>query len=269
MYTRVKTEDEIEAMRVSGGMLATVLQLLKPKIVDGISAKELDVMAARELKSLGGQAAFLGYQGFPSSICISVNDEVVHGIPRSDKVIAAGDIVSLDFGVIYKGMITDAAISVIATGSSQSRLKVSSKDNFKASKQIQDLLMYTEQALEEGLAVVKNGCHTGDIGYAVQKVLKKQGYGIVRDLVGHGVGHAVHEDPNIPNFGRKNTGPQLSKNMTIAIEPMATLGREAVVVGPDGWTVRTRDGSLAAHFEHTVLVTREGCEVLTLAPVSP
>lgn len=254
MYTRVKTKPEIEAMRTGGQMLASVLDLLKTNLAAGMSTKELNNIAAKELKALGGQAAFLGYQGFPESICISVNDEVVHGIPCHDKIINRGDLVSLDLGVIYKGMITDGAISVVCGD---------------AKKQTRDLVMYTSQSLLEGLAVIKNGCHVGDIGFAVQKVLGKQGYGIVRDLVGHGVGHAVHEDPNIPNYGRKNTGPQLSRGMTIAIEPMATLGREAVVLDPDGWTVRTRDGSLAAHFEHTVLVTDEGCEVLTLAESAP
>lgn len=282
MYTRVKTDEEIEAMRTGGRMLADVLGLLKTKVADGISTKALNDMAAKELKSLGGQPAFLGYQGFPAAICISVNDEVVHGIPREDKIITDGDIVSLDFGVIYEGMITDAAISVIcgvepggapetdeSFMSSTGRMQVVPKGDFSTTKKINDLVMYTEQALLEGLSVIKNGCHTGDIGYAIQKVLDKQGYGIVRDLVGHGVGHAVHEDPNIPNFGRKNTGPRLSRGMTIAIEPMATLGREAVIIDPDGWTVRAEDGSLAAHFEHTVLVTDEGCEVLTLAPSAP
>lgn len=283
MYTRVKTEAEIENMRASGKILANVLSLLKSKVTSGISTKELNDIAAKQLKSLGGQAAFHGYQGFPESICISVNDEVVHGIPSKDKIISDGDIVSLDLGVSYKGMITDSAISVICGFfpeeshvknsinfmSSTSRPQVVPKDDFKPTKKIHDLVMYTEQALLEGLAVIKHGCYTGDIGFAVQKVLEKHGYGIVRDLVGHGVGHAVHEEPNIPNFGRRNIGPQLARGMTVAIEPMATMGREAVVIDPDGWTVRTQDNSLAAHFEHTVLVTDDGCEVLTLAPSAP
>lgn len=255
MYTKVKTAAEVDAMRESGRILAAVLTWLKPKITEGISAGELNDLAARELQALGGQAAFLGYQGFPGSICISVNDEVVHGIPRGDKILTNGDIVSLDLGVLYKGMITDSAVSVVC----------GAVGNGKNS----DLVMYTDQALQEGLSVIKDGCRTGDIGHAIQKVLDKQGYGIVRDLVGHGVGHEVHEDPNIPNFGRKNTGPVLQAGMTVAIEPMATLGREAVAIDPDGWTVRTRDGSAAAHFEHTVLITEDGCEVLTLAQAAP
>jgi methionyl aminopeptidase len=248
MYTRVKTPEEIVNMRESGRMLATVLEALKPEVIPGVSTKQLNDIAERELKSLGGQAAFLGYQGFPESICISVNDEVVHGIPRPTLVIKEGDIVSLDFGVSYKGMITDSAVSVICG---------------PGTKQIQDLLKYTEQALLEGISTIKDGSHVGDIGNSVERILNIHKYGIVRDLVGHGVGHAVHEDPNIPNWGRKNTGPKLVAGMTIAVEPMATLGRDAVIIDPDGWTVRTRDGSLAAHFEHTVLVTPDGFEILT------
>jgi methionyl aminopeptidase len=178
-----------------------------------------------------------------------VNDEVVHGIPKADKIIQNGDIVGLDFGVNYKGMITDSAISVIAgTPRSQEHSK---------------LLAYTERAMLEGIAAVHHRVRTGDIGAAVESVLKKPGYGIVRDLVGHGVGHEVHEDPNIPNYGRANTGPWLEKGMTIAIEPMATLGTERVVLDPDNWTIRTADGSWSAHFEHTVLITEDGAEILT------
>ena len=248
MYTRVKTDAEIDAMRKGGKMLAAVLNILKDEVKEGVTAKDLDNIAARELKKLGGQAAFLNYEGFPASICISVNDEVVHGIPKETTIIKDGDIVSMDFGVTYKGMITDGAISVICG---------------KGTQQTRDLLRYTEQSLLEGIDVIKDGCHAGDIGYAIEKVLNAHKYGIVRDLVGHGVGHSVHEDPNIPNYGRKNTGAQLTKGMTIAIEPMATLGRESVVIDPDRWTVRTRDCSLAAHFEHTVLVTENGYEILT------
>lgn len=248
MQTRVKTPREISAMRISGKMLATVLRALEPQVVPGVTTKEIADIAARELKGLGGEAAFLGYQGFPDVICISVNDEVVHGIP-SDKVIKQGDIVGLDFGVKYQGMITDGAISVIAG----KPLKSSHKR----------LVEVTRQALDAGVAVVKDGVRTGDIGQAVEEVLKAQHYGIVRDLVGHGVGHELHEDPNIPNYGRANTGPWLQAGMTIAIEPMATLGTDRVYLANDNWTVLTYDGSRSAHFEHTILITRDGAEVLT------
>lgn len=248
MYTRVKTEAEIDAMRVGGRILAAVLANLKEKVQPGVTAKELDAIAEREIKRLGATAAFRGYQGFPGSICISVNDEVVHGIPKAETVLKSGDVVSLDLGVIYRGLIVDSAITVICGG---------------GTSEVQNLLRYTEDSLNEGLAQIKDGVRTGDIGYAIEKVLTKHNLGIVRDLVGHGVGHAVHEDPNIPNYGRRHAGSHLVKGMTVAIEPMATLGKEAVIIDPDGWTVRTADGSLAAHFEHTVLITEDGCEILT------
>jgi methionyl aminopeptidase len=249
MVTRVKTASEIAAMQDSGRMLATVLQMLKTSLQPGMTTKQLADLAAAELKKLGGQAAFLGYQGFPDVICISVNDEVVHGIPRADKTIAEGDIVSLDFGVIYKGMITDSAISVIAGRPKQ--------------KGHIDLVKRTEEALRIGINTVHDQVRTGDIGTAIENYLKKHRYGIVRDLVGHGVGHQLHEDPNIPNYGRANTGPWLSAGMTIAIEPMVTLGTDRVYVADDGWTVLTADGSWSAHFEHTVLITEDGAEILT------
>lgn len=249
MVTRIKTVKEITAMREGGCMLATVLQLLKSRLAVGMSTKDLALVAVDELKSLGGQPAFLGYQGFPDVICISVNDEVVHGIPRPDKTIAEGDIVGLDFGVLYKGMITDAAISVIAG-------KPKTKGHIQ-------LVKDTENALQAGIMAVHNQVRTGDIGAAIESSLKHHQYGIVKDLVGHGVGHQVHEDPNIPNYGRADTGPWLSAGMTIAIEPMVTLGTDKVYVAPDGWTVLTADGSRSAHFEHTVLITEKGAEILT------
>lgn len=249
MQTRVKTKAEIKAMRESGRMLATVLQTLKSQVLPGVTTKDLADIAARELNSLGGVASFKGYQGFPDVICISVNEQVVHGIPNKEKIISEGDIVGLDFGVTYKGMITDSAISVIA-GRPKSRQHL-------------ELLKNTEIAMEKGIATLHDQVRTGDIGEAIERYLKKYNYGIVRDLVGHGVGHNVHEDPNIPNFGRKNTGPWLSKGMTIAIEPMVTLGGDGVYIAPDGWTVVTKDGSWSAHFEHTVLITEKGAEILT------
>jgi methionyl aminopeptidase len=249
VVTKVKTTTEIAAMRISGQMLAQVLQSLRPHVQVGISTKALADLAAAELQALGGEPAFKGYQGFPDVICISVNDEVVHGIPKVGKIINDGDIVGLDFGVTYKGMITDAAISVIA-GQPKTRGQL-------------QLLKDTEAALAAGIAMVKNGVRTGDIGAAIEKSLKHHRYGIVRDLVGHGVGHYVHEDPNIPNAGRANTGPWLVSGMTIAIEPMVTLGTERIYIADDGWTVLTADGSRSAHFEHTVLITDDGAEILT------
>ena len=249
MQTRVKTKSEIRAMRESGRMLATVLEALKPKVVPGVSTKELADFAAAELRTLGGEPAFKGYQGFADVICISVNEQVVHGIPNKEKIIKSGDIVSLDFGVRYKGMITDSAISVIAGTPKQ--------------EEHIELVKNTEIAMHRGINAVHDQVRTGDIGEPIERYLNKFGYGIVRDLVGHGVGHHVHEDPNIPNYGRADTGPWLSEGMTIAIEPMVTLGGDGVYLAPDGWTIMTKDGSWAAHFEHTVLITKNGAEILT------
>jgi len=254
MFTRVKTPAEIQAMRDSGQMLAHVLRFLEEHVEIDLTTKALANMAKTELQSLGGEPAFLGYQGFPDVLCTSVNDEVVHGIPSDDKVLRQGDLLSLDFGVQYKGMITDGAISVIVG-------KPLKEEHLR-------LLNETRDSLLEGISTVHDGVRTGDIGAAIQARLKVHHFGIVRDLVGHGVGHHLHEEPNIPNYGRPNTGPKLSQGMTIAIEPMATLGSDRVYVADDGWTVLTWDGSLAAHFEHSVLVGEQGPEVLTLLATS-
>jgi methionyl aminopeptidase len=248
MMTRVKTDQELQAMRQSGRMLAAVLQLLKNQLVVGMSTKDLANIAAAELKKLGGQPTFLGFQGFPDVICISINEEVVHGIPRANKIINSGDIVSLDFGVTYRGMITDGAISCIA---GQGR------------PEDQALVKMTKESLEAGILAVHNGVWTGDIGAAVAEVLVKHNYGIVRDLVGHGVGHDLHEDPNVPNYGRKGTGTRLWSEMTIAIEPMATMGDYEVYTADDDWTIITADQSRSAHFEHSIVVTDNGAEILT------
>lgn len=250
IQTKVKTATEITAMRESGRMLASVLQFLAERAEPGMSTKDLADLAAEELKSLGGAPSFLGYQGFPDVLCVSLNDEVVHGIPNRERIVKAGDILSLDFGVTYRGMITDGARSIIAGGRALQRRH-------------QELVERTEQSLAAGIAVVHDQVRTGDIGAAVQAVLNKFHYGIVRDLVGHGVGHELHEDPNIPNYGRAHTGPWLSAGMTIAIEPMATLGTDRVYVADDGWTILTADKSWSAHFEHTVLITDDGAEIIT------
>jgi methionyl aminopeptidase len=251
MYTKVKTPSEINAMRESGQMLAAVLSHLESQLKPGMTTKDLADMAATELKALGGEAPFKGYGGnppFPDVICISLNEEVVHGIPGKREIVD-GDIVSLDFGVKYRGMITDSALSVIAGKPREQRHA--------------ELVEYTEKSMLAGIQTLREGIQTGDIGAAIQIVLDRKRYGIVRDLVGHGVGHDLHEDPNIPNYGRPGSGPELHAGMTIAIEPMATLGGEAVYVGDDQWTILTRDGSWAAHFEHTVLITEDSSEILT------
>jgi methionyl aminopeptidase len=213
MQTKVKTAAEIVNIRESGRILATVLEILKKSVVPGMSTQDLDDIAARETEKLGGKPAFLGYQGFPAVLCVSLNDEVVHGIPSKDRIIQAGDIVSMDYGVIYNGMITDAARSVIAGGRA-------------TQKRHQELIDRTEASMYEGIAAVHDQVRTGDIGAAVQSVLDKYKYGIVRDLVGHGVGHHIHEDPNIPNYGRANTGPWRPLVVT-ALPSLMTAGRSS------------------------------------------
>ncbi len=247
MMNQVKTAVEIERIRVSGHMLAEVLRFLVPQTVAGVTTAHLDKLASRELERLGGQPAFLGYQGFPGVICISVNDELVHGIPGK-RVLAEGDIVGLDFGVNYEGMITDGAVTVPVG---------------KISGEAQRLLTATQGALQRGISHARAGARVGDIGHAIEARLKQDKLGVVEELCGHGVGHQVHEDPLILNYGKAGTGARLKAGMTIAIEPMATLGSREIIVDHDGWTIKTHDHSLAAQFEHTVLVTEAGCEILT------
>ena len=247
MSIKLKTEAQIEAMREGGKMLATVLQLMAKSTKAGITPKELSAIAAKEIKKLGGKPETLGYHGFPDVICISVNDQVQHTIPDGRKI-QSGDVVNFDFVVRYKGMVTDAGITV---GFGQ------------ISADAKRLIKGTEEALLTGLDVVRDGCRVGDISAAIEAVLRRHNLGIVRELVGHGVGYEMHEEPEIPNYGHKATGPTLKAGMTIAIEPISTLGNETIVADPDGWTLWTRDKSWSAQFEHTVLVTKNGCEILT------
>lgn len=243
-----KTDAEIAAMRESGRMLATVLKLIKRTVVAGMTPKDVSDLAARETARLGGTPSFKGFEGYPDIICISNNNEVQHSIPN-ERAFKNGDIVNFDYGVTYKGMVTDAGITVCIGGSPD-----------KAGKR---LLEGTEKALYAGLDQVKEGVRVGDISAAIEKVLKAYDLGIVRELVGHGVGHELHEPPEIPNYGRAGSGPILRAGMTIAIEPITTLGSHKIFQAHDGWTLLTVDGSRSAQFEHTVLVTKDGCEILT------
>lgn len=247
MKNQIKTPQEILDIRTSGGMLASVLRYLKPLTIVGVTTGELNTLAAAELERLGGKPPFLGFEGFPAAICISVNDEIVHGIPGG-KVLQDGDIVGLDFGVDYNGMITDGAITV---GVGQ------------ISAETQRLLSATYEALMLGIKQVRAGARIGDISNAIEVRLRRDGLGIIEDLSGHGVGHELHEDPLILNFGPKGRGQRLEAGMTIAIEPMATLGGIEIEILEDEWTIVTVDGSLAAQFEHTVLVLEDGVEILT------
>ncbi len=246
-YTRVKTKSELEAMRKSGKILAEILEEMCDMTKVGVTGVQLDAFARQQIQRRGVSGPFLGYGGFPAVVCVSVNDAVVHGIP-TDIPFKDGDIVSLDFGIKFKGMITDAARTVLVGAHPESHKL---------------LVQQTLQSLDAGILELKDGVNVGTIAAAIQKQLDKAKLGIVRDLVGHGVGHELHEDPNIPNYGHANSGPVLSAGMTIAIEPMATLGDYAVFVDSDKWTIRTRDGSMAAHFEDTVLITDHGAEILT------
>ncbi len=245
---RIKTPEEVEAMRQGGRMLATVLQHMREQTAAGKTPKDMSALAEAKLKELGGEAAFRGFYGYPDIICISVNNQVQHSIPNQIPF-KDGDIINYDFGVRYNGMVTDAGISVCVGD--------------KLTPDTKRLLQGTERALYDGIRMVKDGARVGDISEAIERTLRKYKLGIVRELVGHGVGHELHEDPEIPNYGKGGRGPVLRAGMTIAIEPITTLGGHEIYQARDGWTLLTQDGSWSAQFEHTLLVTKTGCEILT------
>lgn len=244
-----KTPEEIQAMRDGGKILATVFDGLKKRIVPGVSEKELDAWVDKEIMRLGAIATYKTPEvEFPAAICISINEQIVHGIP-TDYILQKGDIASFDLVITYKGMKTDSAFTTVVGGEPNGAQK--------------HLINATERSLYAGIDAIKGPVRTGDIGAAVEKVLREAKLGIIRELVGHGVGHEMHQAPEVPNYGKKGTGTFLTPGDTIAIEPMATLGGERIKQEDDGWTLSTRDGSLAAHFEHTVLITEDGAEILT------
>lgn len=254
MMNRVKTPEEIERLRTSGSILAEVLRRLSGILEPGQTTEFLAREAARELKALGGKPTFLGYKSdprvppYPDIICISVNDEVVHGIP-GPREIMKGDLVGLDFGVDFEGMFTDGAVTVVAGAEPTAPQK--------------RLLTATQEALNAGIKKVRDGARVGDISAAIEARLTQDKLGVIEELSGHGVGNQVHEDPMILNYGNAGTGMRLKSGMSIAIEPMASLGNRHIKVDRDAWTIRTVDGSLAAQFEHTVVVTDDGCEIVT------
>lgn len=249
MQARVKTDQEIEAMREGGKILATILRDLKKQVKPGVSGLELDKWVAGEIVRHGASATYKTDEvNFPGVICISVNDAIVHSVP-SDYRLEKGDIVSFDLVITYKQMKTDSAFTMVV-----------GEEAVGAKKHLINL---TERSLYAGIDAISGSVHTGDIGEAVERVLKSGRLGIIRDLVGHGVGHEMHQPPEVPNWGTKGTGMLLVPGDTIAIEPMATLGSEKIKTDADGWTIRTADGSLSAHFEHTVLITDDGAEILT------
>ena len=248
MGIEIKSPHEIDAMRQTGRIVAAILEVLKKSIKPGIITKELDDLTVEELKRHGAKSSSKGYRGYPAHLCVSVNDELVHGIPGK-RVLNEGDIVTVDFSAVYKGFHGDAARTV-AVG--------------KVSDLARDLLATTEEALKIGIDRADGGSHLGDVSSAIQSFIESRGFSVVREYSGHGIGRRLHEDPNVPNFGRAGQGLVLRKGMTIALEPMVTVGDWHTKVGKDGWTVYTADGSLCAHFEDTIVVTDGKAEILTV-----
>ncbi len=244
----IKSDREIAIMRQAGRIVATILKVLSEQVRPGMKTKELDVIAARELERLGARPSFKGYRGFPANLCVSVNDEIVHGIP-GERVLNEGDVVSLDLGAIFKGFKGDAAVTV-GVG--------------EIISQAEQLMETTEGALKASIAVAYPGARLGDISTAVQNYAESRGYSVVREYTGHGIGREMHEEPQIPNFGSPGVGPVLKKGMTLALEPMVNVGDWRTRVGNDHWVVLTADGNLSAHFEHTIAITDDGPEVLTI-----
>jgi methionyl aminopeptidase len=249
----LKSERDIEAMRVSGSLAAEVLELVGGWIKPGVTTREIDNYAAALIKDRGAKSAFLGYRKYPGNLCISVNDQVVHGLPN-DRRVQFGDIISLDVGVIYHGYIGDTAKTVAVGG---------------CNLQAQKLMEVTERALYEGIAQAVAGNRVVDISRAIQKYVEANGFSVVREFVGHGVGRSMHEEPQVPNFVDGKSSPKLRPGMTIAIEPMVNAGKPAVEILNDGWTVVTKDGQPSAHFEHTVLITEQEPEILTCPEKRP
>lgn len=249
LITGVKTPEQIEAMRDGGKILAQIFDDIRGYVHAGQTEQQIDQFVAQKITEYGSSATYKTSEvNFPGAICISTNDEIVHGVP-TDYILRQGDIVSFDLVITYKDMKTDAAFTMVVDEPAKGAIK--------------HLLATTERSLYAGIDAIKGPVYTGDIGAAIEKVLRDGRLGIIRDLVGHGVGLKMHMPPDIPNYGRKGTGVLLNPGETIAIEPMATLGGEGIVELDDNWTYATRDGSLAAHFEHTVLITEDGAEILT------
>ncbi len=268
----ISVPQELQTLRECGRLLAEILGKITSQVKLGVSTFELDCIAEKLIREAGGDPAFKGYRShisekpYPASICTSINDEVVHAIPRKDRVLKIGDILGIDIGMRWpaprsgarlahkggplQGLITDMAVTVPVG---------------RIAPSAEELLQVTKEALERGIRAIRPNIRMGDLGYIIQKHIEENGFGVVRDLVGHGVGKHLHENPYVPNFGKEGDGIKLKEGMVIAIEPMATMGSPLVRLADDGWTWKTRDGSLAAHFEHTIVIMKEGAEVLTRA----
>ncbi|MDZ4277505.1 MAG: type I methionyl aminopeptidase [Dehalococcoidia bacterium] len=244
----IKSDGEIALMREAGRVVAEVLELLAAEIRPGLSVAKLDTLVRDEYKRRGVIPTFLGYLGYPAHVCVSVNDEIVHGIPR-DRVLREGDIVSIDLGATYQGFVGDSALTV-GVG--------------RIGQEEQRLIDVTYQALREGIQAARPGARLGEVSHAIQTYVESRGYSVVREYVGHGVGREMHEEPQVPNFGPPDRGPILRKGMVLALEPMVTVGDWRTKKHDDQWTVSTLDGSLSAHFEHTIAITGGEPEVLTL-----
>lgn len=245
----IKSKSEIEKMRAAGKITGDALKLIEKHIKPGVTTAELDKIAFDFIKKQGATPSFLNYNGFPGSICASPNSQVVHGIPSKNVTLKEGDIISIDMGAYKDGYHSDAA-RTFPVG--------------KISPEAQRLIDVTRQSFYEGIKYATHGAKLGDVSAAIQEYVENNGYSVVRDLVGHGIGKNLHEDPSVPNYGRKGKGVKLAQGMTLAIEPMVNEGEYDVVVWDDDWTVETADGSLSAHYENTVLITKGECEILTL-----
>jgi methionyl aminopeptidase len=246
-----KSPAELEKMRAANQLVARILEELAAMVAPGVSTADLDAAAESKVRAAGAEPAFKGYRGYPATLCASVNEQVVHGIP-SGKALVAGDIVSLDMGVKLNGYYGDSAITVPVG---------------PVGDDVKSLLRVTQEALDKGIEQVKIGGRISDIGHAIQAHVEAHGFSVVREFVGHGIGVSLHEEPQIANYGEPGRGPRMVEGMTLAIEPMVNMGKPSVKVLADGWTAVTKDGSLSAHFEHTVAVTKDGPMVMTLRPV--
>jgi len=251
LIVKPKNMAEIAIMREAGKMLGEVLAGLADLIEVGISTKELDVWAEKKIRSFGAIPTFKGYGGFPATLCASINEEVVHGIPSKKRKLKNGDIIGLDCGVTYMGFVSDSAITVMVGD---------------VAPEVKKLVNVTKQSLNAAINAARVGHHIGDIGHAVQTMVEAEGFSVVRDLTGHGVGRELHEEPQVLNYGRKGTGMEIPSGMTIAIEPMINMGTWEVDTLKDGWTVVTADRKPSAHFEHTIAIHRHGAEILSLRP---
>ena len=244
---KIKSPEEIKIMAEGGKILASIMKELEKKVRPGITTKELDRFAESLILKSGGKCSFKGYQDFPACLCTSINEEIVHAVP-SNRVLKEGDIISLDLGILYKGFHTDMAIT-IPVG--------------KIDPEVQRLMRVTKKALKRGIKKVRPGNTFGDIGNTIQRYVESQGFNVVRELCGHGIGKEIHEDPKILNYGKRHTGPEIKEGMTFCLEPMVTIGDWKLKKSKNGHGYETADGSLSAHFEHTIAVTKKGCQILT------